>query len=341
MDGVIYIKRKEKNSIQNMRTSRHEMRTKTQKKRWRSPGKWEGQRRRWRRWRSGDGKRSRWGKVRWLTKERERECCKSCCKLKKKTRRGWLLWWGQSELQINGIDAAASDQNQFRVASARRFVITERWDGKEVKSAEQSRAHCTLRINGNAAGGLEDCRRLTCLICRRRHLGDPRLEKGGNLAKGRSGVLIQWPALQHQVVDLRGTGGRPLQGQAVGEAGGVEARGIGIALLLGTLLVSTVGAAARAAGTVRDARRSVRRLVVDGTGLLGRRKNRKNGLILCVTMLCCDWFCDAQIKMLSLRYLFSVSWKRHSKKPINLLLRKSSKKLQLAIDNGDLKASAD
>ena len=54
-------------------------------------------------------------------------------------------------------------------------------------------------------------------------------------------------------------------------------------LLLGTLLVSTVGAAARASGTVgAAARRSVRRLVVDGTGLL--RKKQKNGLMLCVTI---------------------------------------------------------
>lgn len=212
---------------------------------------------------------------------------------------------------------------------ARRLVITERWDGKKVKGAEQSRAHCTLRIDGNggaAAGGLEDCRRLTCLICRRRHMGDPRLEKGGNLAEGRSGVLIQWPALQHQVVDLRGTGGRPLKGQAVGEASGVEARGV--LLLFGTLLVSTVGAAARAAGTVgAAARRSVRRLVVDGTGLL--RKNKKKWVnVMCdYVVLWLILWCTNIKMLLSLRYLFSVSWKRHSKKPINLLLRKSSKKL--------------
>ena len=278
MDGVIYIERKEKTVF----------------KTWEHRGMKWGQKRERKdeevlgsgkvREEDEEGEKTAMGKEAdeerwddWLKRENAAKAAANWRRRRRRRRRrrGGDDCCGGGNLNCRSIDAATSDQNQFRVASARRLVITERWDGKEVKSAEQSRAHCTLRIDGNAAGGLEDCRRLTCLICRRRHLGDPRLEKGGNLAEGRSGVLIQWPALQHQVVDLRGTGGRPLQGQAVGEASGVEARGV--LLLLGTLLlVSTVGAAARAAGTVgAAARRSVRRLVVDGTGLL--RKKQKMG----------------------------------------------------------------
>lgn len=50
-------------------------------------------------------------------------------------------------------------------------------------------------------------------------IGDSGVKKGGNLSEGRPGVLVERPALEHEVVDFGRTGGRPLEGQTVGETG--------------------------------------------------------------------------------------------------------------------------